>query len=188
VDEIYNQIYVDIRCAIFHAKGGSHLVPQKMSDRKKVAEGLRKLGRLVMYLAEKLLQVRFPTGGFTYEAFNLMTKSVLQTSTIIVSDSDIPINKADTLESPAYKNALTMNTGPAPNLSEPGLYFILGSIGSADLCPLTKIGRFGIRNNDKLLAASTVETELKYSGIDMLEAQLGIQLRNVRELKRLYGA
>jgi hypothetical protein len=188
VDEIFSQIYVVIRCAIFHSKTGSHLVPQNLSDRKKVAEGLRMLTRLVMLLAEEYLNVRFRTGVLTYDGFNLMTKSVFQTPTIFVAESNTPFDKAITLDSPAYKGAVAMKTEPAPNLSEPGLYFIIGSISTADLCLLTKIGRFGVTKNDKLLTDSTIEAELKYSGIDLLEAQLGLQLRNVRGPKRLYGA
>jgi hypothetical protein len=188
VDEIYSKIYVNIRCAIFHSKTGFHLVPQNLSDRKKVAEGLRILARLVLLLAEEYLHVRFPTGGLTYDGFNLMTKSMFQTPTVLVTESNTPFDKAVTLDSPAYKGAVAMKTEPAPDLSEPGLYFIIGRIGSADLCSLTKIGRFGVTKNDILLTDSPIEAELKYDGIDLLEAQLGVQFRNKREPKRLYGA
>jgi hypothetical protein len=180
VEEIFSKIYVGIRCAIFHSKTGSHLVPQNLSDRKKVAEGLRILARLVLLLAAEYLHVRFPTGALTYDGFNLMTKSLFQTSAVLVTESNTPFDKAVALDSPAYKEAVPMKTEPAPDLSEPGLCFIIGSIGSADLRPLTKIGRFGITKNDKLLTDTNIEAELKYDGIDFIEAQLGLQCRYPR--------
>ncbi|MGA2588152.1 MAG: hypothetical protein ABSF88_14150 [Candidatus Aminicenantales bacterium] len=191
VADIYKQIYVYIRCAIFHSKTSPRLLPllpQNLSDRKIVGEGLIKLTRLVLLIAENCLHARHHTGRLTYDGFSMMTKPMLQTSTILVSDSDEPPDKADTLDSPAYRGALEMKTGPAPDLSEPGLNFILGTIDKAALHALTRIARFGVKSNNKLLMTTTIEAELKHAGIDRLEAQLGIQLRNVREPKHLYKA
>jgi hypothetical protein len=81
-----------------------------------------------------------------------------------------------------------MKTVLAPELSEPGLIFILGTVKAADLYPLKRIGRFAVKHNNKLGMTATIEAELKYDGIDLLEAQLGVQLRNIREPKRLYRA
>jgi len=188
VADIYCQIYEGIRCKIFHSKTGPRLLPQNLSDRQKVSEGLRKVTSLVLSLAEHFLHSRYITGGLVRSTFSGTLESLLQTSTILVSDSDLPIEKSDTLDSPAFRSAMEMKTELAPDLSEPGLVFILGTIKAADLHPLSKVARFGIKHNNKLAMSFTIEAELKYDGIDVLEAQLGGQLRNVREPKRLFTA
>ena len=164
------------------------MLPQNLSDRQKVSEGLRKVTSLVLSLAEHFLHSRYITGGLVRSTFSGTLESLLQTSTILVSDSDLPIEKSDTLDSPAFRSAMEMKTELAPDLSEPGLVFILGTIKAADLHPLSKVARFGIKHNNKLAMSFTIEAELKYDGIDVLEAQLGGQLRNVREPKRLFTA
>jgi hypothetical protein len=188
VEDIYRQIYEEIRCAIFHSKTSPRLLPQNASDRKKVSEGLKNLTRLVLLLAENYLHARHPTGGFTYAGFNMITQPMLQSSTILVSDSDIPLDKAETLDSSAYKGAVEMTTRSVPDLSEPGLNFILGIANLADIHSLMRVARFGVKYNNNLVMAVTIDAELKHAGIDQLEALLGIQLRNVREPKRLYRA
>jgi hypothetical protein len=188
VADIYDQIYVEIRCAIFHSKTGPRLLPQNLSDRDKVSEGLRKVSRLVLLLAEHFLHSRYMSGGLTNDAFSMSIKPLLQTSTILVSDSDLPLDKSDTLDSPALRCIVEMKTDLAPDLSEPGLLFIRGTVKAADLCPLRRIGRFAVKHNNKLAMTVTIEAELKYDGIDLLEAHLGIQLRNIREPKHLYRA
>lgn len=188
VADIYDQIYVGIRCAIFHSKSGPRLLPQNLSHRDKVNDGLRKVTGLVLLLAEHFLHSRYMSGGLTNYAFSMSMKSLFQSSTIIVSDSDLPIDKSDTLDSPAFRCALEMKTVLAPELSEPGLAFVIGTIKAADLGPPTKVARFGVKHNSNLAMSATIEAELKYEGIDLLEAQLGVQLRNVREPKRLYTA
>jgi hypothetical protein len=185
---IYKQIYIDIRCAIFHSKRNPRLLPQNLSDKKRVEEGLRKLTRLVVLIAENWLHARYLTGGITHTGFNIMTLPMLQSSTILISDSDAPHGDAESLDTPVYRRAVEMKTGPAPDLSEPGVNFILGAIDAVDLQALKKVARFGVKRENALLMEATIEAELKHAGIDRLEAQLGLQLRNVREPKRMYKA
>lgn len=188
IRDIEKHIYKDIRCAIFHSKTGPRLLPQNLSDRKKIQDGLRKLSRLVLLISKKFLYSRFPTGGFTYAGFDAATKPILQTSSILVSDNDLPLEQSNTLDSPAYKYAVEMKTKLAEDLSEPGLNYILGTINASDLSSLSKIARFGVKGEKGLLMTATIEAELKFTGIDVLEAQIGVQLRNVRGPKRLYKA
>jgi len=187
VADIHDQIYVEIRCAIFHAKESPRLLPQNLSDRKKVGDGLKKLTRLAILIADHWLHARSPAGGLTYAGFNLMTTPVLERCEILVSDSNAPLHEAETLESPLYKDAAVMNTRYAPDLSEPGLNFAFGAIDTVNLLRLSRIARFGVKYNNDLLMEATLEAELKHVGIDRLEAQLGIQLRNLRSPKHLYN-
>ena len=188
IADIHDQIYRDIRCAIFHSKSGLRLLPQNLVERDKVSDGLRKVTRLVLLLAEHYLHSRYISGGLFMSAFNRMMESLLQTSTILVSDTDLPYDRLDTLDSPALKSAVEMKTVLAPELSEPGLIFVFGTIKAADLCQLMRVSRFDIKRDNKLEMTATIEAELKYEGIDILEAQMGLQLRNIREPKHLYAA
>ena len=184
--DIYNQIYVDLRCSIFHAKSKPWLLPQNLVDRKKVNEGLKKLTRIVLLIAEHWLHARRAIGVLTHAGFDSMTVPILIDSEVLVSDSDVALDRTETLESPAYKNAIPMTTRHAPDLSEPGLNFVLGFIDTSQLKTLRRIARLGLKHSGKLIMDATIEAELTHDGIDRLEAQLGIQLRNVREPKHFF--
>ena len=185
-ERIYQEIYIDIRCAIFHSKNSPRLLPHDLADRRRVSEGLRKLTRIVLLISDHWLHARRPTGVMTYAGFELMTMQILQASEILVSDNDTPFDRQETLESPVYDDAVPMATRHAPDLSEPGLNCVLGVVDVAQLCGLQKIARFGLKHDNHLIMVSTVDAELNQDGVDRLEAQLGVQLRNTREPKRLY--
>jgi hypothetical protein len=186
VDDIYKNIYVDIRCAIFHAKNTPRLLPQNLSDRQLVNEGLHKLTKIVLLLAENWLQARRLSGVVTYAGFDHMTQNIISNSIVIVSDNDAPLSDSETMSSPSFQNSISMNTRPAPELSKPGLNTVLGSIDAFKLHSLQKIARLGLVHQDNLMIGATVEAKLTYNAIDRLEAQIGILLKNVNEPKYFF--
>jgi hypothetical protein len=189
VTEIYEQIYVRIRCALFHSKTtprNPRLIPQNLADRARVAQGLGKLTKLVLLILENHLHVRFLSGGVTHAFFNGWTLPLLGSATILVSDSDVPLDKERLLGGIAYADAVEMKTELAPSLSRPGMNFILGALDVTSSRSLEKIARLGIKHENALAFETTLESELRPTGIDRLEAQLGMRLINTREPKHLF--
>lgn len=188
VNEIYREIYIDIRCNIFHAKKASLLLPQSVLDRKKVNEGFKKLTRIVLLLVKHWLNVRRGGGLITYEGFDLMTLPLLSNSHILVSDVAVPITKDKNSEDQAFSNAIPLSTRYAPELCEPGLNFSLGTIDSSQLNRLKRIARIGLKHQDTVKIVCKIEEELTFENIDRFEAQMGIQLKNLRQPKSFFKA
>jgi hypothetical protein len=188
VQEIYDEIYIAIRCAIFHAKHYSYLLPHNLQDRGKVNEGLKKLTRIVLLLAENWLHARRGGGLITYYAFDNMTKPLLSDSEILISDVNLSVCADETLDSPAYVSAVAFPARFAPELSEPGLNCAIGAIDTSLLHSLKSIVRFGLKHETLLCLGLGIEAELTYEDFDRIEAQMGFQLRNVRQPKHLFKA
>ncbi len=188
VSDIYDDLYAGIRCRLFHAKHGSRLLPQSAGDRRSVSEGLERLTDIFLLLAQELLNARRPGGLMTYEGFAWLTEPVMSGSTVLVSGNDMPLDASATLKSPPFVGAVPMLTRAAPELSRPGLRTILGSIPATDLKGLPKIARFGWAHDGHLMMSGAVEAPLTHDGVDRIEAQMGVQLRNAKRPKELFKA
>jgi hypothetical protein len=186
VDDVLREIHHDIRCAIFHSKCQAILLPLRLADRRKVAEGLYKLTRMVLPIADHWMNAKRRGGGLFYSGFNLLTLDTLKNSAILLSDDDSPLDKAETIDSAPHANAIEIPTRYAAELSEPGINCVLGTVDLNKVNTLQRIARFGLRHDNNLVIGATLEAELINQGIDRLEVQLGVQLRNSKEPKRLY--
>ena len=186
VSDIYNDIYENIRCSIFHAKNQPRLLPQSLADREIVSEGLDRLTRIVLLLAENWLYAGRPSGVMFPSAFDGMMKPVVSNSIVVVSDNNAPLDDSETLHSSTFKDSVPMLTRYAPELSKPGLNSVLGTIETGELQNLCKIARFVLFHDEKLVLGAALEAPLTYDFVDRLEAQISVQLRNVREPKRFF--
>jgi hypothetical protein len=137
-------------------------------------------------MANHWMNARRPGGGLYNSGFKLMTQGILESSTILLSDDDSPLAKDETPASPAYRNAIEIGTRHAPELSEPGTNCILGTAGANQVQSLPRVARVGLKYESSLLIGAKLDAELTSQGIDRLEVQLGLQLRNANEPKRLY--
>ena len=168
---------------MFHAKNKIRLLPHSLPDRKYVEVGLKKLTKIVLMLVENWLNIRPGIGIVTYEGFTLMTTQFLINSEIIVSE----IKERKELLSD-YETASILTTKYIPELIEPGLNFVSGSIDTRSMENLKKISTFVLRNQQMIIMYGNLEAELTFENIDRIEAQMGFQLRNIREPKRLFKA
>lgn len=188
VPSIIKELYTDTRLALFHAKDHeAYLVPLSSDDRYKVAKALSRLARIVLLLIEHWLKIRRGGGAVTSEGFNVMTRPILESGTVLVSDNDAEESKDETLSHPAYANAVAMHTRYAPELSAPGTNVVLGVVPGTQLQPLQKIARFGLESANKLFMVSTLSADLWHEGIDLLEAQLAVTLNNIQQPRQRFS-
>jgi len=187
IDGFIKQIYKDIRCAVFHSKTGPRLLPQNRHDREKVSEGHVKLTGVYLALAENILYYRYHRSWLFPGVHDESIHKVLGDSPIVlVSDSDLPFDASETADSPAYKSSVEAKAEYRPEISEPGLVFVLGAFEATQLSGIERIGRVAVKKGDKIVIAETIKAELKYPGIDVLEVQLGSRLENMGAPKRQY--
>jgi hypothetical protein len=186
VDDIFADLYTNIRCRLFHAKHGSRLVPQDMTDRLVVSDGLDRLTKLFLLLARELLNARPGGGGLTYEGFAWMTQPLMSNSLILISDNAVPLDASVTLKCSPFAGGTPMVTRAPPELSAPGLQVLLGTIAVDELRHFKRVGTLGWAHDDHLLMSHTIETNLTYEGIDSVEAQMGVRLRNANKPKELF--
>lgn len=186
VSDIHNDIYKNIRCSIFHARGQPRLLPQNLEDRKIVSKGLHSLTEIVLLLAKNWLHARRSRGEMSPSAFNAMMELEGSGLIVVMSDDNTPLDGSETFHSLAFKDSVPMRTRYAPELSKPGLSFTLGTIETGGLQNLCKVGRFVSFREEKLMFHITLEAPLTYDSVDKLELQVGTQLRNVGETKRFF--
>jgi hypothetical protein len=187
VEDIYKEIYQGVRCRVFHAKSNNYLTSQRASDRAIVASAYDKLSRMVFLLAEKVLHANRVGGGITFYGFELGAKPLAEKSIALVSDNPSPIDESETIES-AFSNSIAMDTRHAPELSSPGRVAVFGEVACTKLSALRAIRRFGLEHGKQLRATWTVEAELMYDGIHLLQGQHNLQMKNARSPRSLFPA
>jgi hypothetical protein len=190
VAEIINRLYDNARLPLFHATASRRVfVPHSLRDRETVSVAIRKLSRLLLFLIEKWLNIRRPSGGVSYYFFDTSVTSLLAECEILVTDSDAPADPAHKTRAEAgLESAVSLRTRHATELSSPGRQFWLGQADTADLHGLTKVTRFAVERDDTLYSYHELEAELIYSGVDRLEAQIGFFMVNIQEPKYLFTA
>lgn len=187
VDEIIDELYEEIRCRLFHAKSSRRrLLPHSLRDRKKVNEGLRSLTRLILLLTKDWLNIRRRGGLLTYAGFDLASSWMKLNPEILISDSAAKLKKDETLSNPAYKSAVVLPAKFAPELSEPGLNTVLGTIDATGIRRFKRVARFALKQKNTLFSVNVLDAKLSCENIDRFEAQIGIQLINLRQPKYLY--
>jgi len=134
VTEIYDSIYVNVRCALFHAKHGqSRATPHSLQNREKIAEAHDKLSQVVLLLARNWA----PSSGggiVTAAGFALQAARIFGSAAVIVSEHGGTARVEEVLEGPEYRDHVTLPSRHAPQLGNPGLEFLV-AVGKADLSP-----------------------------------------------------
>lgn len=179
VDDIFRDLYADVRTGLFHAKSGRHvLLPHADHNRQRVIESLERLSRLYLDLVTHYLHARRPSGAITYVGFDLMTRFMAQ---VVISDDDSPAHRNDTVVNPSGGAKVELPTRAAPELSLPGLKFWLGEEQVQDVLPsLSSIRRTALSNSGGTMTVDRLDESLKLNGVDVLQVQLGLRLVNLQ--------
>ena len=188
IEEIYQQLYADKRCAVFHTRSGYKLFPQDLSDRRKVLEGQKKLARLYIELANKVLGFRYPISWLNPKVHEDSATRFLANSSILISDSDLPLKSPECIDGQEYKTAREINAVCRTIASEPGLVLVEGTATAADLAGLEKIGRIAIKKDREIIIVERLDAELRMGGVDVLEVQLGSRFINMGQTKQQFDS
>lgn len=89
IDYFLTSQYDNIRCNLFHSKGG-HILPNEQLGQQIVNKMFAELQELSLFILNKLYPIRGWRGGMTYQGFNLMMTSCYPQTTAYICDTPVP--------------------------------------------------------------------------------------------------
>ncbi len=189
LSSIYDDLYVNTRNAVFHAKSTRpHLLPHEWPERAAVVSSLRRLSRLYLKLVDAHLQLRRPSSGFYASGFKLMTQHLDKSLVIHVTDDETPVGPDTATINPGGGRVVSLATRAAPELDQPFVRYFIGQSLVSQLAELTHIGRIVTTGDDAVpLTAGILQGSLTLDFLDHFEAQMGLRLRNTQQPRVLYS-
>jgi hypothetical protein len=180
VDSIFDQQY-GTRVRMFHAKGGkSRLSPQDPADRDRVEDALDNLSRMYLDVAKDTLNLHRSSGVITHVGFDMMTKPLEKSAKLLHSQEQI--SQDSEISDPPWQLASSVSADYDSTLSEPGLKIFLSQADVANL-GLDTIRTLALvhedSDSDVLMTHNQLDEDLTLDGIDRLDTQSGIRLRNM---------
>ncbi|MED4117028.1 hypothetical protein P4661_29795, partial [Priestia megaterium] len=167
VEKFYKQIYLDVRCSLFHAKENSRkLVPQNLEDRKRVAKALEILTHIVLLLSKKLLNINRETAVITNVGFSNLFRDSSQAYKILLSDSEKPLSELESASDPIHQAAFIFEAIFSEELSVPGLNYFVGTISPSNIVNVPIINRFSLQINDVLFSIHNIHKGLTLENVD----------------------
>jgi methylamine utilization protein MauJ len=188
VQETFQDIYLDKRNAIFHAKNHrTHLVPHDPDQRQELLASHKRLTQIILALVEGYFGVRRFSSGMFAGWFRLQSNHLDTGSTIYVSDDPAPFDPSDEVVNPSDGNLVALDTRAAPELDQPFVKWMRGTIPVVELAALTRLARTALTNGDTPYLCAILEGHLTLQGIHMLEVLMGLRLKNFHQPKGLYS-
>ncbi len=184
---LFDEFYVRIRTALFHAKSSRHMfLPHAETGQEAVQAGIERLGRLYLALAGRLLGLSGPASVITYEGFEYMAKQWEPQFGVHVGCDPTPSDDADFR--PGGDKSLQLTAGPEPGLDAPHLKVFVGRAECAAITALDRVTAVAATLGGKTVATWDIAGGLDLAGVGRLEVQVGIRLRNVHMPKIMFGA
>ena len=98
VNYFYKNQYLNVRCNLFHSKGG-HLQPNEHISLDTVSMRLKELDRLCVFLMRRIYNVNSAGGMLTYYGFEMSMNSMFNNASAFLSEIDIkPLGSAVSLQ------------------------------------------------------------------------------------------
>lgn len=98
VNYFYKNQYLNVRCNLFHSKGG-HLQPNEHISLNTVSMRLRELDQLCVFLMRRIYNVNARGGVLTYYGFEMSMNSMFNNASAFLSEIDIkPLGSAVSLQ------------------------------------------------------------------------------------------
>ena len=98
VNYFYKNQYLNVRCNLFHSKGG-HLQPNEHISLNTVSMRLKELDRLCVFLMRRIYNVNSAGGMLTYYGFEMSMNSMFNNASAFLSEIDIePLGSAVSLQ------------------------------------------------------------------------------------------
>lgn len=189
VDELFEELYKKVRTAIFHSKTNlPTALPQDSARRSDLLSRLDVVIKLYLSLTDKQLGIRPPSGGVTHFGFLHFTKGLEDNVEVYVTDASTPFKPDQETVNPNGGTVALMETRESAELERKLLRVFVGALDLTSARGLSHITKFAIATRSGgLLAAHELKGSLELSGVDRLEARIGVRARNVREPKRSYA-
>jgi hypothetical protein len=191
VENLYEELYVKIRTALFHAKGSRpSLLPHDGANAQtNVGGAVERLGHLVMKLAESELNTRTSSSFIYPSGFDLITEHLLKNVSLHATDDPNIKNPNNTMINPTGGTVINLETRHAPELEKPYVRTWFGHVNGAQVEKLARLsGLVSTMEVGKLFTCGTIEGVLKLLGISRLECQMSLRVRNVQQPRGFFSS
>lgn len=182
VNEVYDELYTDVRTAIFHAKNGRPvLLPQDLRDRERVSYAKDRYVRLYLELARLEFGTVFATGAISAYAAKKGALGVIDGADIsVTSDSSELVGEGLAAVSPRGHSVATFSAAHAPELDEPFVTFHRARARSTDLVALGGVSRFAsvAHATGEVYQIERLPGVISTQGFDIVEFILGLRVSN----------
>jgi hypothetical protein len=190
VDDLFNELYVDTRTALFHAKGSRpSLLPHTTGKgQETVTAAVERLSNLFMKLAERELNTRSKSSFLFAAGFDLMTQH-LKTKVSLHATDDPEVGHPDnTVINPAGGAVIDLKTRHAPELEKPYVRALLGHVNGKQMEKLSRLtGVVSKLDDGTPMTCGTIEGVLKLTGLARFECQMSIRNRNVQQPRSYFA-
>ena len=178
IDYFYNSQYRDLRVKLFHAKN-QIILPQENPNPSLVLEGYKTLVTLILKLVEKYFNMKNASGGFTFFGFKMLADRMAQSVVEIqVTDDSSPTVPEDTLVSPKGRPVFSLSDSHCFSNYQPGRVLIYGKMEGTDLNKVGWIYRIGTFLDGILYYTDLIQDGIYIKGIEKLEYNQFLQMRN----------
>jgi hypothetical protein len=189
VQDIFDEVYVDVRTSIFHAKlGRSYFLPYEKTGRGRVAPALDRLGKLYLALVDHFLGIRFAQGGMFAGGFKAMVGEPHSQLTVQISNDPSPAAESDTSMAPQGGSVFECQTVPAKDLEAPFFTAIMGLVGgekaASHLGVVRRAG--GIAPDGTVVLVHDLEGSLSLEHVEEFQVVMGLRGENARTLRTRY--
>jgi hypothetical protein len=179
VNAAYKYFYDEVRTHLFHAKASRRpLLPHEQTGTNLLAARHQQLTSLYLRLLEYVTGVRRASGALMKGGFDMMMEGLEVDPVIQVTDDEAPMD-ADSkridaaggllLEAPATREA---------SLEASFLRVFLARWTKEEVALLKALRKSGFKADGTLYSGHTVEGLLQISGLQALEVQAGMRVRN----------
>lgn len=177
VSDIIDDLYVDTRTKLFHAKPDrNNLLPHAADGREAVLASFQRLGRFYCDMLQNQFGIRRPTSGISDDAFKLVGAV---DRVIKLSDDQTQADVKDKTINPSGGASLSIPTHQVPDEVLPGIVSWLGEIPAVEVLKYMKtINRVGLFDGENLMVISEHSPGLELTGASVYQIQISIRRVN----------
>jgi hypothetical protein len=190
VDDLYGEMYVKVRTAVFHAKTGRPvLIPLDAASRPDVMDALKRLGRLFVDLSEKVCGTRYRSGGVFAAGFRLMSEPLVNATRVFLSNDESEFDADARVVSGPGTVHCEIPASRAVDLEEPFFTAAVAEVAAdkvAAAVPFVSLAVLAASDTEPLLG-HTLEGKLRPEGLTRLSVVIGVRATNTRMLRDRYG-
>lgn len=191
VDDLFNELYVNTRTALFHAKGSRpSLLPHAGGmEHETVAAVVERLGRLFVKLARSELNTRSSSSFLFAAAFDHMTQHLKTRISLHATDDPDVGNRDNTVVNPTGGAVIDLDTRHAPELEKPYVRALLGHVNGEEMKKLACLSGVVSRLDDGTpMTCGTIEGALKLSRLARFECHMSIRMQNAQQPRGYFAS
>lgn len=188
VDELFQELYEDVRLATFHSKRSIQpLLPHDRSDRVGVVVAIGRLVRLYVALLESVAGVQTVSGGLSLSMLAARTVGESHAlDALHLSDDEAPFDPDRTIMDAAGTTHVGFEIKREPGLDDSWFTAYRGFAPVADLKGPPFVTRAFAARKGKIQLDQSFAARLYLAGFDDLEAIVGLRVVNARQPRTRY--